>query len=149
MSCPICLRKTHDASTLCRMPKTVPIGAKGTAQERVQFDHTLTAHLHSLPPVYTTPDMVRLMETAGAHALQPFCDAGEISVGTAIDIEHRAPVGVNAVVRADATVKSIDGRFYTLEVKVTDGDKEIGVGTIRRTIVSTAKFLEKWKIPKP
>ena len=131
------------------MPKPVPIGAKGTAQERVQFDHTLTAHLHSLPPVYTTPDMVRLMETAGAHALQPFCESGEISVGTAIDIEHRAPVGVNAVVRADATVKSVDGRFYILDVKVTDGDKEIGVGTIRRTIVSTARFLEKWKIPKP
>lgn len=131
------------------MPKTVPIGAKGSAQERVQFDHTLTAHLHSLPPVYTTPDMVRLMETAGAHALQPFCEPGEISVGTAISVEHRAPVGVNAVVRAEAVVKSIEGRFYTLEVKVTDGDKDIGLGTIRRAIVNTAKFLEKWKIPKP
>ncbi|HEU5400165.1 MAG TPA: hotdog domain-containing protein [Terriglobales bacterium] len=145
----ICLRKTSDASTLSRMPKTVPIGARGTAQERVHFDHTLTAHLHSLPPVYTTPDMVRLMETAGAHALQPFCEAGEISVGTAINIEHRAPVGVNTVVRAEATVTSVDGRFCTLDVKVSDGDKEIGVGTIRRTIVNTAKFLEKWKIPKP
>ena len=26
---------------------------------------------------------------------------------------------------------------------------EIGSGTIQRTIVQTAKFLEKWKIPKP
>ena len=58
-------------------------------------------------------------------------------------------MGVNAVVRADAVVKSIDGRFYTLDVKVTDGEKDIGTGTIRRTIVNTAKFLEKWKIPKP
>jgi fluoroacetyl-CoA thioesterase len=131
------------------MPKSVPIGAKGTAQERVQFDHTLTAHLHTLPPVYTTPDMIRLMETAGAHALQPFCEKDEISVGTAIDVEHRAPVGVNAVVRAEATVKSIEGRFFTLDVRVTDGDKDIGSGTIRRTIVNTTKFMEKWKIPKP
>ncbi|MGE5112963.1 MAG: thioesterase family protein [Acidobacteriaceae bacterium] len=149
MSCPISLRKAARLSTLSRMPKTVPIGAKGTAQERVHFDQTLTAHHHQLPPVYSTPDMIRLMETAGYHALQPFCDKDEISVGTAINVQHRAPVGVNAVVRAEATVKSIDGRFCTLEVKVTDGDKEIGSGTIQRTIVQTAKFLEKWKIPKP
>lgn len=131
------------------MAKPVPIGAKGTAQERVHFDHTLTAHHHQLPPVFSTPDMIRLMETAGFHALQPFCETGEISVGTAINVEHRAPVGVNAVVRAEATVEKIDGRFYTLRVTATDGDKELGSGTITRTIVNSAKFLEKWKIPKP
>lgn len=131
------------------MPKPVPVGAKGSCQERVHFDQTLTAHNHQLPPVYSTPDMVRLMETAGFHALQPFCEADEISVGTAINIAHRAPVGVNALVKAEATVESFDGKFYTLRVTASDGDKEIGSGTIQRTIVSTAKFLEKWKIPKP
>jgi predicted thioesterase len=123
------------------MPKPVPVGAKGSCQERVHFDHTLTAHHHQLPPVYSTPDMIRLMETAGFHALQPFCENDEISVGTAINIEHRAPVGVNAVVKAEATVETVEGRFYTMRVTATDGDKEIGRGTIQRTIVSTTKFL--------
>jgi len=131
------------------MPKTVPIGAKGSAQERVHFDQTLTAHHHQLPPVYSTPDMIRLMETAGFHALQPYCEADEISVGTAIHVEHRAPVGVNAVVKAEATVESAEGRFYTLRVTANDGDKEIGSGTITRTIVNAPKFMEKRKIPKP
>ena len=131
------------------MSKPVPIGAKGSCQERVNFDHTLTAHHHQLPPVYSTPDMIRLMETAGFHALQPFCEGDEISVGTAINVEHRAPVGVNALVQAEAVVDSFDGKFYLLKVKATDGDKEIGTGTIQRAIVSTGKFLMKWKIPKP
>ena len=131
------------------MSKTVPIGTKGSSQERVHFDQTLTAHHHQLPPVYSTPDMIRLMETAGFHALQPFCEGDEISVGTAINIEHRAPVGVNAIVKAEATVESFDGKFYTLKVTATDGDKELGSGTIKRTIVSTKAFLDKWKIPKP
>lgn len=131
------------------MPKPVPIGAKGSCQERVHFDHTLTAHHHQLPPVYSTPDMIRLMETAGFHALQPFCEGDEISVGTAINIEHRAPVGVNAIVQAEAMVDAFDGKFYTLKVTATDGDKEIGSGTIQRAIISTSKFLAKWKIPKP
>ncbi len=131
------------------MSKPVPIGAKGSCQERVHFDHTLTAHHHQLPPVYSTPDMIRLMETAGYHALQPFCEGDEISVGTAIHIEHRAPVGVNAIVKAEAVVDAFDGKFYTLRVTATDGDKEIGAGTIKRAIVSTGKVLTKWKIPKP
>ncbi len=131
------------------MPKPVPVGAKGTCQERVHFDHTLTSHNHQLPPVYSTPDMIRLMETAGYHALQPYCEGDEISVGTSINIVHRAPVGVNAIVKAEAVVESFDGKFYTIRVTAHDGDKEIGGGTIQRAIVSTKKFLEKWKIPKP
>ena len=131
------------------MAKQVPVGTRGTADERVQFENTLTAHHHQLPPVFSTPDMIRLMETAGFHALQPFCEEGEISVGTAINIEHRAPVGINAVVRAEAEVTEFDGRFYTLRVKVTSGDLEIGRGKIIRAIVNSNMFMEKWGITKP
>ncbi len=131
------------------MAKEIPIGVRGEAEETVEFKHTLTSHHPELPPVYSTPDMIRLMETAGFHALQPFCEGDEISVGTAIDVEHRAPVGVNAIVKAEAVVDSFDGKFYTLKVTAHDGDKEIGAGTIKRAIVSTGKFLTKWKIPKP
>ncbi len=131
------------------MAKPIPIGTKGTSEERVQFDHTLTAHHHELPPVYSTPDMIRLMETAGFHAMQAYCEAGEISVGTAIHIDHRAPVGLNAVVKAEAIVESFDGRFYTLRVKAVEGGREIGSGTIQRAIVNVNKFLDKFGIPRP
>lgn len=131
------------------MAKTVTIGARGTAEERVKFEQTLTAHHHELPPVYSTPDMIRLMEIAGFHALQPFCESGEISVGTAINVEHRAPTGVNAVVRAEAVVEKVDGRFVTLAVAVHEGSNEIGRGIITRSIVSVGKFLQKYGIPKP
>ena len=46
------------------MSKPLPIGARGEAEETVEFKHTLTAHHSSLPPVYSTPDMICLMETA-------------------------------------------------------------------------------------
>ena len=131
------------------MVKQVPIGAKGAAEERVQYEHTLTAHHHQLPPIYSTPDMLRLMEMAGFYALQPFCEPGEISVGTAVQIEHRVPVGINAVVRASAEVESIDGRFYRLHVVVFEGKQEVGSGTITRTIVRVDDYLKKHDIPKP
>jgi predicted thioesterase len=131
------------------MVKQVPIGAKGTAEERVQYEHTLTAHNHLLPPVYSTPDMIRLMESAGVHALQAFCEPGEISVGTAINVEHRLPVGINTVVRATAEVESVDGRFYKIRVAAYEGKRQIGLGTITRAVIRVDDFLKKHDIPKP
>jgi fluoroacetyl-CoA thioesterase len=127
------------------MAKQIPIGAHGEAQETVEFKHTLTAHHPELPPVYSTPDMIRLMETAGFHALHPYCEGDEISVGTSINIEHRAASGIGAHIRAEAVLESHDGRFYTLRVTARDDVQEIGRGTVDRAIVSVGKFVEKMK----
>ncbi|MGH9651622.1 MAG: thioesterase family protein [Terriglobales bacterium] len=126
------------------MAREVPIGASGAAEERVEFKHTLTYHHEMLPPVYSTPDMIRLMETAAFHALHPFCEEGEITVGTHINIEHRSAVGIGALVRAEAVVESFDGRFYTVQVTARDGEREIGRGTVGRAVVHLGKFKEKY-----
>jgi len=104
----------------------VPIGARGEAHETVEFEHTLTSHHPELPAVYSTPDMIRLMETAAFHALQPYCERGEITVGTAINVEHRAACGIGANIKAEAHFESINGRFYVLRVTARDLTQEIG-----------------------
>src|SRR5438477_10149399 len=125
--------------------KEVPIGAQGSCEETVEFKNTLTSHHPELPPVYSTPDMIRLMETAAFHALQPYCEADEITVGTSIQIVHRAASGVGARVKAEAVLESFNGRFYTLRVTARDDVQEIGRGTVGRAVVSIGKFLEKMK----
>jgi len=125
------------------MAKEVPIGARGEAQETVEFQHTLTSHHPDLPTVYSTPDMIRLMETAAFRALQPYCESGEITVGTAIHIEHRAASGIGAQIRAEAMLESFDGRFYTMRVSAYSDDREIGRGTVGRAVVSLASFSGK------
>jgi fluoroacetyl-CoA thioesterase len=127
------------------MPKPVPIGARGEAHETVEFKHTLTAHHPELPPVYSTPDMIRLMETAAFHALQAYCEGDEITVGTSINIQHRAASGVGAHIQAEAVLESFDGRFYLLHVTARDDVQEIGRGTVGRAVVSIGKFVEKLK----
>ena len=125
--------------------KDVPIGVRGQAAETVEFRHTLTAHHASLPPAYSTPDMIRLMETAAFHALQPYCEGDEITVGTSIHVEHRAASGIGTQVRAEAVVESFDGRFYTVRVSATDGSQEIGRGTVGRAVVSIGKLAAKFR----
>ncbi len=121
------------------------MGARGEARETVEFKHTLASHDARLPPVYSTPDMIRLMETAAFLALQPYCEGDEISVGTAINIEHRAASGIGAQIKAEAVLESFDGRFYTLRVTARDDVQEIGRGTVGRAFVSIGKFVEKMK----
>ena len=125
------------------MAKPVPIGACGEAKQTVEFEHTLTAHHPKLPSVYSTPDMIRLMEVAAFQALQPYCEEDEITVGTSIHVEHRAACGIGARVTADAVVEAFDGRFFTVRVTARDEAREIGRGTVGRAVVSLAKFGEK------
>ena len=125
------------------MPKDIPVGARGEAEETVEFKHTLSFHHPKLPPVYSTPDMIRLMETAAFHALAPYCEEDEITVGTSINIEHRAASGIGAHIKAEAVLESFDGRFYTVRVIACDDTQEIGRGTVGRAAVRVSRFLEK------
>ena len=125
--------------------KDVPIGARGQASQIVAFEHTLASHHPGLPPVYSTPDMIRLMETAAFQALEPYCEGDEITVGTSIHVEHRAASAIGSRIQVEAVLESFDGRFYSLRVSARDDFEEVGRGTVGRAAVSVAKFMQKMK----
>lgn len=125
------------------MAKKVPLGIRGQAQETVEHKHTLSYHHDKLPPIYSTPNMIGLMEWAAANALLPFLAEGEISVGTAINIEHRAPTTIGDLVKTEAVLESHDERFYVFRVTAHNGKAEIGRGTVTRAIVNPAKVAER------
>jgi predicted thioesterase len=127
------------------MSKPVPIGTRGEAEITVEPGQTLTAWKEHLPPVYSTPQMIGLMESAAYYALEPFLEGDEVSVGTAIDIKHRAPAVVGQRVKAEAVVESFDGRFYRFKVSASNGEEVIGYGEIARAIVSKGKFEARQK----
>jgi predicted thioesterase len=73
----------------------------------------------------------------------PFCEGDEVSVGTAINVTHRAPAVVGMVVKTEAVLESNDRRFYTFRVSAHNGHEVIGYGTVSRAIVSRGRFEEK------
>ena len=131
------------------MAKLMPVGARAEVEMRVEFQHTLTKRHPSLPPVLSTPNMLELMELACFHALQPYCEGDEITVGAAINIEHLAPTGMGALVKAEAVLESSDARnrFHVCRVRAwseeQDGRREIGRGTVTRAVVSLGRFRAK------
>src|SRR5208337_4086793 len=90
------------------MAKPVPLGTRGEAETTVQFKNTLTAWKEHLPPVYSTPNMIGMMEAAAYNALEPYCEGDEVSVGTAINIVHRAAATVGMKITTEAVLESFD-----------------------------------------
>ena len=127
------------------MAKPVPVGTRAEVERTVEFRHTLAAWKAELPPVLSTPHMIGWMEAAGFDALLPFCEGDEVSVGTAINVIHRAPTVVGTAVKCEAVLEAINGRFLTFRVSANNGKEVIGHGTIGRAIVSKSKFEEKHK----
>ena len=130
------------------MAKSVPIGARAEVERRVEFQHTLSAWRPELPPVLSTPHMIGWMEVAGFEALLPYCEDGEVSVGTAINVNHRAPTGIGVPVRCEAVLESINGKFLTFRVSAHNGKEVIGYGTIGRAFVNVSKFRDKHERPE-
>ena len=127
------------------MAKPVPLGTRGEAQITVEPRHTLTAWKSHLPPVYSTPNMIGQMEAAAYDGLAPFCEGDEVSVGTAINIVHRAPAFVGQTIKTEAVLDSFDGRFYTMRVRAHDGTQEIGQGTVGRAVVHVPSFVKRMR----
>ncbi|MBZ5567770.1 MAG: thioesterase family protein [Acidobacteriia bacterium] len=127
------------------MSKPVPVGARAELEMTVELKDTLTGVHPELPPVLSTPRMIRLMEEACFHALQPYAEGDEITVGTHINVSHKAATGIGIKVKAEAVMESFDGRFYTMRVRAWDEDNEIGSGTVNRAFVGVAKFMSRVK----
>ena len=125
------------------MAKEIPIGIRGEAEQTVEQRDTLNAHNKALPAIYSTPHIIGLMEWAASNAMLPYCDEGEISVGTAINIEHRAPTTIGAHVKAEAVLESVNGRFFVFRVTAHNGVAEIGRGTVTRAFINPAKVAER------
>ena len=74
----------------------------------------------------------------------PFCEGDErVSVGTAINVIHRAAAVEGMSISSEAVLESFDGRFYVFRVSSHNGAEVIGHGTVSRAIVNKAKFEEK------
>jgi fluoroacetyl-CoA thioesterase len=96
--------------------------------------------LQAMPDVFATGFMVGLMEWTCVQLLEPHLDAGEGSLGTHIDVAHKAATPVGFTVRVDAELVELRGPRARFKLVAHDGVDEIGTGTHERFIVSWERF---------
>ncbi len=93
--------------------------------------------------VYATPELVRDIEFTCRDLLLEHADAGEDSVGTAVNVSHSAATPQGAWVEITATVAEVDGRRVAFEVVARDALEEVARGRHSRFIVEVAKLRER------
>jgi fluoroacetyl-CoA thioesterase len=97
----------------------------------------------SMPSVFATAYMVGLIEWACMEAMRPHLDAGEQSVGTAIQVSHTAATPPGLTVRIEVTLEHVDGRRLSFRVVAHDDLEPIGEGTHERFVIDRERFDRK------
>jgi fluoroacetyl-CoA thioesterase len=123
--------------------KTLEVGLRGVAERDVTTDQTAEAFGSGLVPVYATPAMVGLMETAAVRALAGCLHDDQTTVGTRLEIAHLAATPLGDRVRAEATLTAVDGRRLTFALLAYDSTEKIGEGRHERMIISRDRFLAR------
>lgn len=120
---------------------TIQPGLSAEKTITVTENHTAIAFGSGSVPVFGTPALVALMETAAVAALDPLLPEGQASVGVALEIEHLAPTPVGAQVRARAEVTEVDGRRVYFKLQAWDEQELIGEGVHARVVIDVTRFM--------
>lgn len=124
------------------MKPGLSIGSTGMLTWSVDASMIITLGGDSRATVFSTPNMILLMERAAREALRPFLEPTEESVGIEVNIQHLGGAPLGATVHGSANVIAIDGRRVTFEVEAWAGNRQIGRGTHSRSIVLISRLIE-------
>jgi fluoroacetyl-CoA thioesterase len=92
-------------------------------------------------PVLATPRVLALAEAATVRALARRLESGTTTVGTRVELSHRAPTPIGRTVLATAKLATVDGRRLTFEVTVSEGDAVVAEARVERVLVDRSRFL--------
>ncbi|MFM7055337.1 MAG: thioesterase, FlK family [Planctomycetota bacterium] len=124
------------------MKPTLQIGHTGELHWVVDAGMVITLGGDARATVFSTPNMILLMERAAREALRPHLEDGEESVGIDVQIRHLAGVGLGAAVTGYATVTAIEGRRVHFRVECRAGDRLLGEGTHVRAALPVRKIID-------
>ncbi|HWW79564.1 MAG TPA: thioesterase family protein [Steroidobacteraceae bacterium] len=124
--------------------KPIPNGAQGRYVHRVEPAHLANRFKDSiLPPVFSTPYLILIMENAALNAIKQYLEKGESAVGTRVDVRHLVATPVGREVVGHAEVTGNDGRKIFFRVWATDGGETIGIGIHERMVVNASRIVEQ------
>lgn len=125
------------------------VGAVGTAPSVVTSDNSAVAMGSGALPVFATPALVALMESAACQAISSYLPPGLTTVGTEIAVKHMAATPIGHNIQAEARLIKVAGRKLTFKVTAYDEREKIADGTHERFVVEASRFMAKMIDKKP
>ena len=116
---------------------------KGKATLAVAYEHTAASVGSGLLEVFSTPDMIGLMENAAQASVLPYLEEGQGTVGIRMEVDHLAATPIGQTVWAESELVEIDGRMLTFKVSAYSNIEKIGEAVHKRCIIYNDRFLAK------
>lgn len=118
----------------------ITVGAKGSFEHVVEERHCTTRGDYK---IFSTPNMVQLLEWAAIEALKPFLAEGQISVGTHVDVRHQAPTPLGGTVRAEAVAREVEGARVLFDVEIFDAQEKVGSAVHERYVLDFDRYIRR------
>ena len=94
--------------------------------------------------VLSTPALIGLMEKTSVELATPYLEDHEQTVGTHVDVRHRAPTRIGQTVVVTAELLECEGNKLRFSVTaLNDEGVKVGEGTHRRAVINTTHFAQK------
>jgi predicted thioesterase len=117
-------------------------GLKHNVERVVAYKDTAASFGSGLVEVLATPVMIGVMEGTCAACVQPYLPEGYSTVGTHVNVSHRAAVAIDGKYFTECELIAIDRKKLTFSVKTYTDEKTIGEGTHERFIIDVSKFIK-------
>ena len=118
---------------------TLGVGSHQSRTVEIDRERTISFLGENLR-IYATPHLIDDIERTCLDFLLDHVDAGENSVGMAVDIAHTGATLLGMSVTIDVKVLHIDGRAVRFEVSAFDGIEQVCSGTHTRFVVNVGKL---------
>ena len=126
--------------------KSVPsIGTTGETRFIVEEKLCIEFATDGMPAVLSTPHLIGIFERTARHAIAPFLETDERSVGVEIELRHLAPTPLGAAVMVTTRVIHTEGRLVDFQIEARDQHELIARGVHRRAVVRVGSFAQRVK----
>ena len=123
--------------------EAIKLGAVGERSLVVEEQHTAARWGSGSLLVFSTPEMIALMECAAVAAVDSVLPPGHHTVGIHLEVSHTAATPVGHKVTAHAELIEIDGRKLGFRVRAHDEAGTIGEGLHYRFIIEEERFMRR------
>lgn len=119
---------------------SLQVGLRGVEEAVVGAADTAQALGSGEMDVLGTPRVLALLEAATVRAVAGHLEPGRTTVGTRVELDHRAPTPVGTRVRAEAELIEVAGDRLSFDVVLHAGAGLAARGRITRVVVAAATF---------
>ena len=109
----------------------------------VEKQHLASSKGSGIAEVFSTPDLLMIMEAACFKLVEEYLDEGQSTVGISANLKHMAATPLGMRVTSRCVLKEIDRKRLVFSVEVFNEVEQIGEGEHQRFIIDQDKFEKK------